>query len=97
MSNTYGTQPGLPTNVLPSLLNTLKPTIRVQVDYYNKKHKRLLEALPNKASIERLVKAQIEIPTADFLAYCLFHLQDEGQIGPYATFEQCADLAMQAG
>ena len=56
-----------------TVANISQRTIRVDVDFYDETERSKLLHYPTSAALARLVSSPIEIPTAEFLTYYLFH------------------------
>jgi hypothetical protein len=71
-------------------------SVRVEVSFYNDDERAKLLRYPTASVIEGLTKQAIDIPTAEFLAYYLFHRKRVGTPGyrDYRSIEQRLDNAL---
>jgi hypothetical protein len=58
---------------VPVLTSVEQPAIRVDVDFYDADERRKLLQYPTAAAIDALVSRPVDVPTAEFLTYYLFH------------------------
>src|SRR4051812_40198970 len=74
----------------------LPQSIRIDVAFYDDDERRKLLAYPTASVIERLTAAPIEVPTAEFLTYFLFHRKRPGTsgYGDYAAIARKLDVAL---
>ncbi|TWT06140.1 hypothetical protein [Reyranella sp. CPCC 100927] len=74
------------------LTNPLPRNIKVDVSYYSEAERQKLLRFPTAAAIEQVVAQPLEIPTAEFLTYYLFHRKKLG-IEAYANYAAIARRA----
>ena len=74
----------------------LPKTIRVDVAFYDDDERRKLLSYPTASVIERLTATAIEVPTAEFLTYFLFHRKRIGSPGyrDYSSIARKIDVAL---